>query len=203
MLALVIFGILIAYLALAVYSVRATVRSARASGLSPKQRWLRGGLVALVFYLIPFWDWIPTVVAHEYYCATEAKFEVFKTIEQWKKENAEVLPALRYDANAKSVQIAGYKRFPLNQRIASERKPSEEMFLSVKRESAQIIDLMNSEVLVRYVEFRSGYAPLGVGGDGAWKFWLKRNACDDSEGSFGSRFTAFSSELTSLGKERR
>ncbi len=108
MLALVIFGILIAYLAIGIFFVRATLRSAREAGLASKQRWVRGGLVALVFYLIPFWDWIPTVVAHQYYCATEAKFEVYKTIEQWKAENAEVVPQLTYDQWKRPIMKDGY-----------------------------------------------------------------------------------------------
>ena len=203
MLALVIFGILIAYLALAVYSVRATVRSARASGLSAKQRWLRGGLVALVFYLIPFWDWIPTVVAHHYYCATEAKFEVFKTIEQWRKENAEVVPTLRFDRDATPRAVGAYRRYSLNQRIEVVRKPAEAVFLSVTRETAQVIDAKTTEVLARYADFHTGFASLGVGGEGAWKFWLKRNSCDDGTNGAGVSFAAFSAEWIRFGRREK
>ncbi len=198
MLALVIFGILIAYLALAVYSVRATVRSARASGLSAKQRWLRGGLVALVFYLIPFWDWIPTVVAHQYYCATEAKFEVFKTVEQWKKENAEVVPTLRFDRDALPRPFGKYDRYPLNQRIVSDRDPNTNVFLSVRREGARVIDIQNGKVLASYVDFGAGYASFGVGGDGAWKLWLKRDAGDESVMATGGLYAAYKSDWIHL-----
>ena len=203
MLALVIFGILIAYLALAVYSVRATVRSARASGLSAKQRWLRGGLVALVFYLIPFWDWIPTVVAHQYYCATEAKFEVFKTIEQWKKENAEVVPTLRFDPHATPSEDGQRRIYKLNQRIVEEGTLAEAVFLSVKREQAKVIDIKNNQVLARYVDFRTGYAPFSVGGEGAWKFWLKRGSCNDSADGFGHLYASYSSAWVRLVKENK
>ncbi len=203
MLALVIFGILIAYLALAVYSVRATVRSARASGLSAKQRWLRGGLVALVFYLIPFWDWIPTVVAHQYYCATEAKFEVFKTIEQWKKENADIVPTLIYVPGLPSVQTAEYTAYALNQRILEEGKRPENVFLSVTRDEARIVDRKNSEILAKYVDFRTGYASLGVGGDGAWKFWLKRSSCMDTEQGYHRMYARNASKWTDLGRARK
>jgi len=205
MLALVIFGILIAYLALAVYAVRATLKSARESGLPPSKRRLRAGLVALVFYLIPFWDWIPTVVAHQYYCATEAKFEVFKTVEQWKAENAEVVPTLRYDHDAQSVQIGAYKRFPLNQRIGADRKLDEAIFpfLSIIRENARIVDTKTESVLVDYSDFRSGYAPLGVGGYGAWKFWLKANSCYESGDSPSRLYARYSSAMSALGGARK
>ena len=203
MLALVIFGILIAYLAIAVFFVRATLRSAREAGLATKQRWVRGGLVALVFYLIPFWDWIPTVVAHQYYCATEAKFEVYKTIEQWKAENAEVVQELRYDPQAKFTQIGDLERFPLNQRIVSERIAAKNIVLSVKRESARIVDLKSGKVLARYADFRAGYPSLGVGGAAAWKFWLKREGCEDEALRVGPQFASYVSAWAKLGREQK
>lgn len=180
MVALVILGIFLGYLALAVLTTVAAVRLARAKGLSRRKCWLSGGAVALVFYLIPFWDWIPTVVAHKYYCATEAKFEVYKTVDQWKKENAEILPILRYDPRAPIVRVDKFDRFPLNQRVATESRTME-VFLSVKREEGRLIDLKNGEVLARYADFRAGYASFGVGGEGAWKFWLMRSACEAIE----------------------
>ena len=199
MLALVIFGILIAYLALAVIAVRATVRSARASGLSAKQRWLRGGLVALVFYLIPFWDWIPTVVAHQYYCATEAKFEVFKTIEQWKIENKSDLDRLRHDPRAKVTEVDGYERYPLNQRLVSDRIFKTPVFLTVSKRQGRIVDLKDQSQLARWVDFSSGYTPLSVGGAGAWKFWLHRDVCDRTSDGYWSNFTRLEQQVQQLG----
>ena len=198
MLALVIFGILIAYLAIAVFFVRATLRSAREAGLATKQRWVRGGLVALVFYLIPFWDWIPTVVAHQYYCATEAKFEVYKTIEQWKAENAEVVQELRFDPRAKSFQIGGYERSSLNQRLASDRLYKEPIFLTVARRVGRIVDVKDGRVLAEWVDFRRGDPPFSVGGTGAWKFWLLANTCNGDSNGYWGRFTQFEQQAQKL-----
>ena len=200
MLALVIFGILIAYLAIAIFFVRATLRSAREAGLATKQRWVRGGLVALVFYLIPFWDWIPTVVAHQYYCATEAKFEVYKTIEQWKADNAEVVQELRFDRDAVPQRAGAVSRFPLNQRIEVVRTLAQSVFLSVTREAAQVVDAKRGEIVASYVDFRTGYAPFGVGGEGAWKFWLKRQACDEGANGAGDSFARFNADWIRFGK---
>jgi len=203
MLALVIFGILIAYLALAVYAVRATLKSTRESGLPPSNRRLRAGLVALVFYLIPFWDWIPTVVAHQYYCATEAKFEVFKTVEQWKAENAEVVPTLRYDQWKQSTKSGEFTAYELNQRIVEEGRQPNHVFLTVTREEARILDKNNREILARYVDFRTGYASLGVGGEGAWKFWLKQSSCKDSTQGPHQMYAKTASTWTDLGRARK
>jgi len=203
MLALVIFGILIAYLAIGIFFVRATLRSAREAGLATKQRWVRGGLVALVFYLIPFWDWIPTVVAHQYYCATEAKFEVYKTIEQWKAENAEVVPQLTYDQWKRPIMKDGYLAYELNQRIVEESKNPERVYLTVTRDEARIVDQKNGQTLAAYVDFRSGNAPISLGGDRAWKFWLKQSACSDNDSSFHRMYAANSSRWTDLGRTRK
>jgi hypothetical protein len=35
-------------------------------------------------YLIPFWDWLPTVAAHRYYCWKDSGFAVSKTLDQWR-----------------------------------------------------------------------------------------------------------------------
>ncbi|MGC2047702.1 MAG: hypothetical protein WA635_03735 [Gallionella sp.] len=52
---------------------------AKKHGKSVK-RW--GWGAALVMYLIPFWDWIPTVAVHQYYCAKDSGFWVYKTLDQ-------------------------------------------------------------------------------------------------------------------------
>lgn len=199
MLALVILGIALGYLTVAVLATVAAVRWARKKGLTKGKRWLSGIAVALVFYLIPFWDWIPTMVAHQYLCATEGKSEIRKTVVQWKTENADVVGTLRYDRDAKLVRAGEYYRFPLNQRLASERKDPIEVFLSIKREEGRIMDMKNGEVLAKYVDFIAGYAPLGVGGESAWKFWLRGiGRCTGESQGIGT-FELIREEIRSLG----
>lgn len=55
-------------------------------------RW--GWGAALIMYLIPFWDWIPTVVIHQISCATRAGYWEYKSINEWKSENPGVLETL-------------------------------------------------------------------------------------------------------------
>ncbi|MBK7764911.1 MAG: hypothetical protein IPI44_01795 [Sulfuritalea sp.] len=88
---ILIVGAMGLYLLIAFGVVIGAISHARKHGKSTK-RW--GWGAALVMYLIPFWDWIPTVAVHQYYCATEAGFWVYKTPEQWKKENPGVMETL-------------------------------------------------------------------------------------------------------------
>ena len=60
-----------------------------------KRAWLWAMLAFLVVFLPIFWDWIPTVVAHKYYCATEAGFWIYKTPEQWKKDNPQAMENIK------------------------------------------------------------------------------------------------------------
>ena len=52
-----------------------------------RRGWIGGVLSAFVIYNLVFWDWVPTVVAHKYYCATDAGFWIYKTLDQWNVEN--------------------------------------------------------------------------------------------------------------------
>jgi len=63
---LVVFGVMALYLIVSIIVVVVAVRAAKKRGKTP--------CAAVVMYLIPFWDWLPTVAAHKYYCATEAGF---------------------------------------------------------------------------------------------------------------------------------
>lgn len=49
---------------------------------------------AFVMYLIPFWDWLPSVMTHKYYCSTNSGFFVYKSIEKWEEENPGTLKNL-------------------------------------------------------------------------------------------------------------
>ena len=50
----------------------------------------------------PFWDWLPTVATHQFYCATDSGFWVYKTPEQWKAQNPGVMETLVKNKNAPS-----------------------------------------------------------------------------------------------------
>ena len=89
----VIIGVFLIYLMISIWAVRSAIRYARGTG---RNTWVWGGLTALIMYLIPFWDWLPTVAMHRYYCEKEAGFWVYKSLEQWKEENPGVMETWLY-----------------------------------------------------------------------------------------------------------
>ncbi len=85
---LLAFGV---YLLISIGVVRRAIRYAQENGRSAK-RW--GWGAAFLMYSLVFWDWLPTVAVHQYYCATESGFWVYKTLDQWKVENPGVMERL-------------------------------------------------------------------------------------------------------------
>lgn len=151
---------------------------------------------ALVMFLIPFWDWMPTVVAHKYYCEKEAGFWVYKTLEQWKAENPGVMETLVANKGASSTRDGDDTNFTdtylLNQRInkvVQEHRAS--LVFHVFWHEQDVVDTKSNQVLARYVDFRAGY-PNGVAGIAprsagltAVKFWLANGNCSSGENNYG------------------
>lgn len=145
----------------------------------------RGLVAALVMFLIPCWDWIPTVVAHKYYCEKEAGFWVYKTLDQWKAENPGVIEGLVANAGAPS----RYEQFDdghgeastylLNDRfhwIVTQQDFTN--LLPIIRVEQQVKDLKRNEVLARYVDFGAGNSVGNYeGSQGPMKFWLRNGHC--------------------------
>jgi predicted PurR-regulated permease PerM len=82
------------YLAVLVFVTRAAYRWASRKGLPKSRRILTVAGGFLLVYLPVFWDHIPTLIMHKYYCEKEAGFWVYKTLEQWKTENPGVIEGL-------------------------------------------------------------------------------------------------------------
>jgi len=88
---LVILAIMALYFLIAIGVVIGAIAYARANGKSTK---FWGTMAVLIMYMIPFWDLIPTVVAHKYACSTKSGFFAYKTLEKWEKENPSVMETL-------------------------------------------------------------------------------------------------------------
>jgi hypothetical protein len=189
------------YLALLIGATLVAYRLARKRGWSVGKASIAGSIAFLAVYLPVFWDHLPTVIAHHYYCSTEANFVVRKTTEQWAKENSELVSSLRYEPKAAGVRMGEYMRFPLNQRIVSERRNPTPVFLSVAKREGRIVDVQTGEFLASFVDFRTG-SP-SPGGKGWWKVWLQRRSCDLSDSGFGVPFAAQELEWTKLGGVRK
>ena len=85
---LVILGMAALYMLISIGVVMSATTYAHTHGKSVK-RW--GWSAVLVMYLIPFWDWLPTIATHRYSCTTQSGFWIYKTLDQWKKENPGVM----------------------------------------------------------------------------------------------------------------
>lgn len=155
---------------------------------------IRWGLgVALVMFLIPCWDWIPTVVANKYYCEKESGFWVYKTLEQWKAENPRVMERLVVNKGAPSRHEQfddGHgvtDTYLLNDRF-NWIVTQQDIFslLPIIRTEQQVKDVAKNEVLARYVDFGAGNSVKNtIGPPGPLKFWLFNRNCIGGERNQG------------------
>jgi len=186
---LVIFAAIGLYLLISIGVVAWAIRYARKSGKSAK-RWGWGAL--LVMYLIPFWDWIPTVAVHQYYCAKDSGFWVYKTLDQWKAENPGVMETLVANKGAPSSREGDMDNYVdtyfLNQRFNWVVKKTGPLMLNRWRWEKEVLDTKTSEVLMRYVDFSTGSGFIG-GPPRTLRFWLQSNHCSGGQGNMYSMDT--------------
>lgn len=183
----VILVVLLLYLLVSFLLVLLAVRFARRNGRSV---WRWGGLTVLAMYLIPFWDWIPTVAMHRYYCEKEAGFWVYKTLEQWKTENPGVLATLVSNRIPSTTRLGGMNNFTdtnhLNQRFNWVMKKSGPFPMHRWRWEETVVDTKTNEILARYVGFSTGNGWIGGEAD-LPKIWLHEDYCPNG-GISVSRF---------------
>jgi len=172
-------GVFAVYIPLSIWLTRRAVKEARKRGIAG---WKFGLAMALVMYHLVFWDWIPTVVAHKYYCATEAGFTVYKTLDEWKKENPGMMETLIANKRAPSVRKGDMKNYTdtyfLNSRINWKVKRNSKLLFNRWRHEQEVIDVKNNIVLARYVDFSTSQERPKAGWSG-WKFWLRNRNCSD------------------------
>lgn len=179
---LLAFGI---YLAISVWVVKATVSWARKNGRGVK-RW--GFTAALFMYLLVFWDHIPTLLLHKYYCATKAGFWVYKTPEQWKKENPGVAETLTWTSSSPEYNAPNITRgYKLNERFAWTIQTVDMPILPVSVDYESIVDLKNNEIVVKRINVGAGY----VGGKQMLRFWTSLNPCISGKSEFGLYLNVF------------
>jgi hypothetical protein len=182
---LVVFAVMGLYLLISLGVVKGAIAYAREKGKSAR-RW--GWGAALVMWLIPFWDWIPTMVMHQYYCATEAGFWVYKTPEQWKQENPGVMETLVAFNDGRSSHGA----YMLNPRFNWAIKKDGPQWFNRWRWEQEIVDTKTNDVLARYVDFSTGSGSIG-GPPQLLKFWLQNDHCGTGEYNQGMMYSFKSS----------
>jgi len=177
---LVAFGV---YLLISVGVVSWTIDYARKNGKSAKE-WGFGA--AFVMYSIVFWDWIPTVAVHQYYCAKDSGFWVYKTLDQWKAENPGVMEGLVANKGEPSTRQGDMENYTdtylLNQRFNKiVQQQSVLSWLSVRRREQTVVDSKSNEVLARHVDFGSYNREWG-----GLRFWTSIQHCSGGENNYGN-----------------
>jgi len=174
----VLFIVMGLYLLISLGVVAWAVSQAKKQGKSAK-RW--GWSAVLVMFLIPCWDWIPTVAVHQFYCEKDSGFWVYKTLDQWKAENPGVMETLVANEILAPSKHEGDEdnwtnTYLLNQRINQVSKHQGTLpFYRWKYEVA-VVDSKTNEVLARSVDFYTTQVRAGGGWHG-WKFWLATDHC--------------------------
>lgn len=182
MLGLVVLIIFAAYLLASGIVVWLAARWAKKRNRRP---WIWGGLAAFAMYNLVFWDLIPTLAMHKYYCATEAGFWIYKTPEQWAKENPGVLETLKPYPRSK---IYGDEKVEFDLNGGTVRQYNDRFGLWSKRRGnlggllidrgeSGIVDVKTKEFLVYTVRFQSGPRGAGI----VWKSWLNQSSCNHDE----------------------
>lgn len=173
MFGLIVLAAIGVYLVISIAVVRGAIKHARSHGKSAK-RW--GWGAAFGMYLLVFWDWIPTVAVHQYYCATESGFWVYKTLDQWKKENPGVAETLIYDKKMPHVETPFGTETVLNQRFIHMYRYEGPFLFNRWRIETEIRDSKNNEVIAREIGFSTSQERQRAGWSG-WKFWLHSERC--------------------------
>jgi hypothetical protein len=147
-----------------------------------KKPW-KGKLIGFLIVTLPvFWDWPLTVLAHQYYCRTEAGFWVYKTLDQWKAENPGVLETLVENEQPypeKDYSGAGFNHkttILINERFGYLSKVNGPLLINVWKRESRLLDLKSNEPLTKTVDFYTSVNGV-TAGDGVFpKFWLHNNA---------------------------
>lgn len=189
MMGLMILGALAVYLLASIWVTSKTANWAKANNRKP---WLWGGLAAFVMYNLVFWDLIPTLVMHKYYCATQAGFWVYKTPEQWRAEN----PSMKEGLSSENKVPLDYKEEKIINGVMtaiSLNKKTKIMLVTTitslapllnswKRE-AMLIDTSKNFKLTKNISFMAGRSSGAPKVWSDYRFWVNHTECDGLNGN--------------------
>lgn len=173
---------------------------------SRKQRrpWLWGSLAAVVMYNLVFWDLVPTLVMHKYYCDTQAGFWVYKTPEQWKAENPGVVETLK-----ESLRSTSDSHNWLNQRFYTEVNQNNNFAHAIGKTEKKLFDVKDNKLIALYIDFWRGKSGgvFGLGGtpddlrQALVLGWGNRN-CVDEGNPPNDKFNKFSYQFWEWGQNK-
>lgn len=167
MIVLSILFILLVYALLSVLVINASGKIAHWLGYDPKliKKWIKILWFApILIWLV--WD-LPTIPLHKYYCATQAGFFIYKTPEQWVKENQGVMETLKESLSPTRLGLEKptYGKTWVNQRfyIKTTRVTK---FNSLRETRTEFVDAENGELMGLAVNYWRGAdgRVFGLGG---------------------------------------
>jgi len=177
---LVILALVLLYLAVLVGGTVVAYQWAKRRGWSGRKHWSATAAGFLAIFLPMFWDWLPTVWLHSYYCDKYSGLTVYKTAEQWKKENPGVAESLVRQTPPLQVKQADGFYIQLNQRFRWEISNSEKP-LWLDEHEERLVDGKTGEILARYVDFNTGQHGSRVEHFRDVKAWMGRESCEPVE----------------------
>ena len=172
MFGIAVIGVFAAYAVVSLLVIGMVVSYAEKRG----RRWWVWGLgAAFVMYNLVFWDWLPTVYAHKYYCEKEAGFWVYKTLDQWKAENPGVMEGLHQILQPEKNTDYGDIDV-IDERFAIETHRHQVLpLLTTNIADRRLIDRKTGETLAKGIDVGSGVGYMATGG--GLKFWLNQPPC--------------------------
>ena len=140
--------------------------------------WVGGWLAALVMYNLVFWDWIPVYVMHKYYCSTQAGFWVYKSPEQWIKENPDMVGQKWGNDYIKPIERLSNNNWRIwySKSVYGETISQPEYSGGLlRRNEERLVDARSGDILSRVVQFEKiNESALSVGNATVrdFKIWL-------------------------------
>lgn len=183
---LLVLAVIGAYLFVSILLIYGAAKVARNKGINP---WLPGITAALIMYLLVFWDHVPVLIKHHNLCKEQSGFWIYKTPEQWFKENPGTIGKkwgdewndLRYE------NVNGISRSWLSDYVYLETSYNQKFAHAIRRYESRLIDARTHEVLAKMVNFERGGGNPMLRADSLtdYKFWLGMGNNNCSVNGFG------------------
>lgn len=211
MMGLMVLGALAVYLLVSIWLIFGVLNWA---AKNKRSGWW-GVLAAFVMYNLVFWDLIPTLVMHKYYCSTQAGFWVYKTPEQWKAENPELTTEDLVLLGDSKNMLSDFHEFKplksdpnkevlmINQRIYQDNSYEKNItsFVPIHKSTTFFADIKNDQKLAEEITFGSGYgSPMTTGGILGLKGWLENSTCSNSNYVYPPQLINFIDQVFALRK---
>ncbi len=152
--------------------------------------WIGGWLAALVMYNLVFFDWLPVYVMHKYYCSSEAGFWVYKSPEEWIKENPEMVGEKWGDDYGWPIESLSndHWRTWYSSRIYADSLRQPDFAHGLRKYEQSLVDSKTGMSLARVVQFEKiNESALSVGNATFtdFKVWLAigGNSCVNQKGN--------------------